>query len=140
MENFDMDDALFMDVVSDAMKSSGAFEKFLAPEIIQRTRGILTDMRESIASQIFKYRDNMNEEWRTRAVNKMRIVENRLKDIETTLQERSGETGAESMKKFAERLAVALEQSDKAFVLDVISFGELSAAEWLDSRLAERVE
>lgn len=136
----------FRDELNESLFDDDLWREFLSEEVVERTRVELVSISAHVRSQIASRRDEGDSVWRRRAANFLRKVDARCAEAKSAMRAvnraRTASVAAYEMKwaAFAFDLAVALDHSDMATMLDEIMLppGEITAGEWLDARRAQR--
>jgi hypothetical protein len=126
-------DTEFLTELSSAIHEDDWFKEFMEPETADRTRTALIGMKQSIIAQLQKYK-NEDDEWRSRATSKMRAVDHRLAQLKGLRRHVAGgeaKVRAE-WSNFAFDIAMALEASNMAPMLDQIYLNTMSARDFLE--------
>lgn len=136
----ELDDLQFSDLVSKAMHQRYVWPQFLEPNIIERTRAALIELKMALIAQVQDFGEDADPDWLLRIRHKTRVVDSRLVRINSLIKEESIKRSAtveHVSKKYstlAFQLAEALESSNNAFMLDEIFLDDISAGEWLIRR------
>ena len=128
-------DSEFVEELSSAIHEDDWFREFVEPECAERTRAALVQMKQSIIAQLSKY-GNEDEEWRLRAVSKMRFVDRRLAQIKGLRRVAANEEAKirAEWSNFAFEIGSALEASNMSPMLDQIHLGSMSARDFVEGR------
>ena len=129
-----LNDYEFIEELSQAIHYDDWFADFLEPEVIERTRSALVDLKARINSQITKHEGDWD--WRKRAVNKVRRVDSRLARVRQIRAANAVDVdkAMKIWRNFAYELIVALENSSADEMLDQIFVDSMSAREFLEAR------
>jgi hypothetical protein len=135
-----LDDRQFSDLVSKAMHQRFVWPQFLEPEIIERTRAALIELKTNLIAQVQDFAEDADPDWLLRIRHKTRVVDSRLVRVNSLIKEEkikrsaTAEHVSKKYSTFAFQLAEALHSSDNAFMLDEIFLGDIPASEWLRRR------
>ena len=134
----------FQNIASAALHNKVWWRQFLEPNVINRSRSALIELKVSLVSQIQDFADVRDVDWNDRTRHKMRVIDSRISQINRLIVEQNKtnsatvEAASRKYSGFAFSLAVALSESDSAFLLDEIYLGEIDARTWLEKR--EQIE
>ena len=125
----------FVAELSSAIHQDDWFAEFIEADCVERTRGALVGIKQSIIAQLQKYKEQ-DIEWRNRATKKMRWVDFRLAQIKGLRKSAAvGETRLrDEWSSFAFAIASALEVSNMNPMLDQIYLNSMSARDFLEGR------
>ena len=135
-----LNDYDFSEAVSKALHQRHSWKEFLQPNVIERTRSTLVNLKVVLISQVKTFSDDADPDWMRRIGHKMRMIDSRMVEVNAQIKadnKRSSATVEAISKKwsgFAFQLATALQESDRAFLLDEIFLEDINAGEWLMRR------
>jgi hypothetical protein len=131
-----LQDKDFQQELYEAIHDNEWFAEFLHPEVVDKARLFLVQAKMSISRQLADYKEE--NEWRSRAVNKMRCIERRLTEIKARRAELANESrkNQNEWADFAFELAQLVASSSLEPMLDEVFIGTMSARQYLMVRNA----
>jgi hypothetical protein len=141
----DLNEEEFTDEIREAIWNDQAWIAFEDPDVVHRARETLHQFLTMLSAQIDKYEDGGDKDWLGRVGRFRAQVQLRLSQAKRTIRDLNREETASlaSLERkwgtLAADLATALEQSDRAGLLDVLLFqDDLTVREWLGLRRSQR--
>ena len=135
-----LNDYDFSEAVSKAIHQRHSWKEFLQPNVIERTRATLVRLKVVLIAQVKSFDEDADPDWMRRIHHKMRVIDNRMTEVNIQIKadnkRATASVHAASQKYggFAYKLACALRESDRAFMLDEIFLDDIVASEWLHRR------
>lgn len=130
--------AEFTDELSESLFDEAMWSPFVADDALDRTKVALTALSGQIRSQIVAVRTTATANGAGGRRTSCAVLDSRITETNLALKSRNKrQVDDDTVRKYATlafELAVALEESDMAFVLDETALGDTTARDWLERR------